>query len=146
MNDVSRKAGAVIWLGLALLIAHELDAVARHEWRLLPGFALFEDAAARDMFVLLHIPLLIIVFWLMTHRNAGLKRASRMVIAALLVIHGGAHFLLSGHSLYEFRGIVARPRRGRIFGAASDCLEMMCDAKLAWRPETSITRHPDKPC
>lgn len=115
LSDVSRKAGAVIWLGLALLIAHELDAVARHEWRLLPGFAFFEDDAARDMFVLLHIPLLLIVFWVMTHRDAGVKRAGRMVIAALLVIHGGAHFLLSGHALYEFKGIVAHLS---IYGAA----------------------------
>ena len=49
LRDVSRMAGAVIWLGVALLIAHELDAVARHEWRLLPGFAFFEDDVARDL-------------------------------------------------------------------------------------------------
>jgi len=107
LSDVSRMAGAVIWLGVALLIAHELDAVARHEWRLLPGFASFEDDVARDLFVLLHIPLLAIIFWAMTHHDAGLKSAGRAVIAALLVIHGGLHFLLSGHALYEFQGIVA---------------------------------------
>ena len=115
LRDVSRIAGAAIWLGLALFIAHELDAVARHEWRLLPGFAFFEDDAARDLFVLLHIPLLAFMFWAMTHRDAGLKSTGRMVLAALLAIHGGAHFLLSGHALYEFKGIVAHLT---IYGAA----------------------------
>jgi Family of unknown function (DUF6713) len=115
LRDISRMAGAVIWLGLALLIAHEIDAVARHEWRLLPGFAFFQDDVARDLFVLLHVPLLAVIFWAMTHHDAGLKSAGRAVIAALLAIHGGLHFLLSGHELYEFQGVVAYIT---IYGAA----------------------------
>ena len=107
LRDVSRITGTAVWLGLVLLIAHELDAVARHEWRLLPGFAFVDDDVARDLFVLLHIPLLATIFWAMTHHHVGLRSAGRTVIAALLVIHGGLHFLLSGDALYEFQGIVA---------------------------------------
>ena len=108
MCVISRISGPILWLGLALFIAHELDAIARHEWRLLPGFSVEEDNVARDTFVLLHIPLLAVAFWLMTHPVTGIRNLGRSAIAALLIIHAGLHLLLSGHELYEFEGAVAQ--------------------------------------
>ena len=115
MRNNSNMAGAAIWLGVVLLIGHELDAVAHHEWRLLPGLSSFEDGVGRDMFVLLHIPLLAIFFWLMTHPDTDFRDRGRSLLAGLLIIHAGLHFILSGHELYEFEGIVAHIT---IYGAA----------------------------
>ena len=93
---------AIFFIGLALLATHELDAMTRHEWRLLPVLSQLDDEAGRFWFVLLHIPLFAGVFWLASHLNQKIRSTSQIVISAFLVIHGGLHFALSGHDLYEF--------------------------------------------
>ncbi len=57
-SSQSTPFALLFWLGFALLAAHEMDAMVRHEWRLLPGFAMIsDDDLARDLFTLAHIPL-----------------------------------------------------------------------------------------
>ena len=49
----------LFYLGFSLLACHELDAVARHEWRLLPVLNKLNDDSGLIVFVLLHIPCLL---------------------------------------------------------------------------------------
>ncbi len=93
----------LFYLGLALLTYHELDAVARHEWRILPGLSLLDDGPAMAVFILAHIPLFAILFWLTGHRVDAIRDRSQFVVDLFLVIHGFIHFALSGHPLYEFK-------------------------------------------
>lgn len=105
----SRHSGGLhllFYVGLALFACHELDAVARHEWRLLPGLSLLDDDAGQITFVLLHIPLFILLFWLTGHRSEQIRHTSQLSVDGLLLVHGLAHFVLSGHPLYEFRAPV----------------------------------------
>lgn len=78
----------------ALLLAHEIDAAYWHEWDLfgLPGGV--------QLFVTIHIPLVIVVFWgfarLPAHGRGGYVTAFVLGFAgvAAAIIHGG--FLLAG--------------------------------------------------
>ena len=93
---------ALFFLGLSLLACHELDAVARHEWRLLSILSLLEDEAGFVAFVLAHVPLFAALFWLTAHDSPRVRWRSRLAVDVFLVIHAGLHYSLSGHSLYEF--------------------------------------------
>ncbi len=88
---------------LALLIAHELDAVHWREWRLLPVLRGLPDPAARAWFTLLHVPLLAAFFWLMTSAHA----AFQIALATFTLVHAGLHVLLRHHPVYEFRGALS---------------------------------------
>lgn len=46
----------VYYLGVCLLIVHEMDAVMFAEWRLLFGLRDLPDASAYPAFLLLHVP------------------------------------------------------------------------------------------
>lgn len=94
------------WLNLSLVLTvslfavHEMDAMTHAEWRLLPILCGMEDAAARDAFVLLHIPLLAGIFWALFY--ASWKVLAGRIFALAAIAHATAHFLLSGHQLYTF--------------------------------------------
>lgn len=106
----------LFYAGLALFACHELDAVARHEWRLLPGLSLLDDRNALIAFVLLHIPLFTGLFWLTGHKRRVIRRPSQLVVDGLLIVHAAAHSALSNYNLYEFQA----PLEGTlIFGGAA---------------------------
>jgi len=109
MKDSPLHSGSLhvlFYVGLALFAVHEMDAVARYEWRLLPGLSLLGDDAGQITFVLLHIPLFVLLFWMTGHRSEQIRYKSQLSVDGLLLVHGLAHFALSGHPLYEFEAPV----------------------------------------
>jgi len=107
---------ALFCIGFALLVCHELDAVARHEWRLLPVLNLLPDQAGYFAFVILHVPVFAALFWLTGHTSSIIRTRSQMALDAFLIIHAGLHFALSGHALYEFDNQLSN---ALIFGGAA---------------------------
>lgn len=102
---ISKHSGALhafFYLGLTLLICHELDAVFRHEWRILPGLSLLQDGPARTVFILIHIPAFVVLFWLTGHKSEIIRWRSQLGVDIFLVGHAVVHFGMSGHELYEF--------------------------------------------
>lgn len=95
-----------LWLNLSLVITlalfsvHEMDAMTHAEWRLLPGLSGMEEQSARQVFVLLHIPLFVGVFWAVF--IASWKRVAARILSGLTVLHAIVHFMMSGHELYTF--------------------------------------------
>ncbi|MGB0920960.1 MAG: DUF6713 family protein [Alphaproteobacteria bacterium] len=89
-------------LALALLATHELDAMIRHEWRLLPVLSGMDDKAAMQAFILLHIPMFGVMYWMGGHGNAKARRRNQLILDAIMVGHAIAHFLLNDHPKYEF--------------------------------------------
>ena len=87
-------------VAVALLAVHEMDAMTHAEWRLLPVLSGMEDSTAREVFVLLHIPLYVGVFWALFF--ASWKVLASRVFSLAIIAHATAHFLLSGHALYTF--------------------------------------------
>ena len=108
-----------LWLNLSLVLAvslfavHEMDAMTHAEWRLLPILGGLEDGAARDAFVLLHIPLYVGLFWALFY--ASWKVLAGRILSVAAIAHATAHFLLSGHDLYTF---VAPIETITVYGAA----------------------------
>jgi hypothetical protein len=93
---------------LALLFAHELDAVERHEWRLLPVLRSLPDGLAGRLFVVLHVPLFLVLFRLATHPAATVRRRFRLALDAFAVLHAGLHRRFRGRPEYEFEGTTSR--------------------------------------
>lgn len=57
----------IFYIGIALLLTHELDAIARNEWRMFPFICRLKDDIGYKVFIILHIPLFVLILWLMAH-------------------------------------------------------------------------------
>lgn len=84
----------VFYAGLALLVTHELDAVHRHEWRMFPFLSKLDDGKGYQLFVLLHIPLLVLIFWLMSHPSGNVRFWFQVSMDVFFVVHFVLHFVL----------------------------------------------------
>lgn len=100
----ARLREALFLLGYGLLATHELDAMLRAEWRVLPGLSLLDEARARPLFVWLHVPLFALLTGWVGSANADTRRRARHGISLFLVVHAGLHLLFSGHRHYDFHG------------------------------------------
>lgn len=113
--SVSRVRCLVFYTGLAFLIAHELDAVAQEEWRLLPLFNLLRDNTAYIVFVTAHVPLFAGLLWLTAHPSFGVRRWSQLGVDIFLIVHAALHALMAGDAIYMFHSSLSS---ALIFGGA----------------------------
>ena len=97
----------IYYLGLAFLVAHELDAVTHSEWRLLFGLRTLPDPPASSLFVSLHVPLFFAILWLSHHQRKWLRDGTRVVVAVFLVVHAVLHIGLSSAPQYTFHGVLS---------------------------------------
>jgi hypothetical protein len=84
---------------VSLMFTHELDAMKRHEWRILPIFRSMTEEAAEAVFIWLHAPLfaaIIALSWLPAWPMF------KTIFAAFCIIHVGLHWLLRNHPANEF--------------------------------------------
>jgi hypothetical protein len=114
-------------LGWALLLTHEIDAMAQHEWRLLYVLRDLPDTTAASWFIAMHVPLFWLLSWLFTHANSLVRERSRLGLAVFLIIHALMHKRLENDPLYTFNTPLSN---GIIFGAA---LAGIVYCGLAWR-------------
>jgi hypothetical protein len=103
-------------LGWALLLSHELDAVAQSEWRLLYILRGLPDAQAMAWFIALHVPLFALIFWLIGHAQPARREGAQLALAVFLVIHAGLHKRLESDPLYTFDSLLSNTL---IYGAAA---------------------------
>jgi len=101
-------------LGLATLFTHELDAVTQAEWHLLYILRDLPEKIAATTFVILHVPLFALIFWLGFNEKPNIRDWSRVIFATFLIIHAGLHKALENHPLYNFNSPMSQ---GLIFGA-----------------------------
>lgn len=78
---------------------HELDAVKRHEWRVLPLTSFLPEKAAEQTFIWVHIPLFALLLW---GGDGAPASTTRVGLAAFAVLHVGLHVLFCKHPKYEF--------------------------------------------
>ena len=95
-------ASALLWFTIALLIAHELDAVRAREWRVLPLTAFLPDRTGRAVFVWAHVPLTLLVIWI-----AGLapEHPAALALAGFALVHLGLHLAYRRHPAHDFHGV-----------------------------------------
>lgn len=84
---------------VASLLAHELDAVKRHEWRVLPLTSFLPERIGEQAFIWVHVPLV----WAILALGEGSTAAGfRLAFCAFAVIHVGLHWLYRRHPANEF--------------------------------------------
>ena len=106
----------IFYLALSTLLAHELDAVHKREWRLLFVLRNMPGERARRAFVLLHVPVVATLLWLAAYPSDAVQLWTRVGLDLFMVIHAGLHWRLSSHPKYEFRTAHSRLL---IYGAAA---------------------------
>lgn len=98
----------LVLIGFGLLATHELDAMTQSEWRLLYVLRDLPEQLARDLFVILHVPLFALIAALLWHHDEKIRSRSRSLFAMFLVIHVGLHYRLSDHPLYQFNSALSQ--------------------------------------
>jgi hypothetical protein len=106
---------ALFWLGVAVLMAHELDAVRAREWRLLYVLRRLPEESARAAFIVLHVPLLMAMIWLGGFPDPAVRTPFQAALDLFLIVHAGLHKRLEHHPFYDFDGALSR---ALIIGAA----------------------------
>ena len=105
----------LFYLAMGFFMTHELDAVASHEWRILPLTAWMPDETGYHFFVLAHIPLVALMFFLISNANQKIQSRSKVWISLFLIAHGILHLLYVDHAHYEFNSFMSSLL---IFGAS----------------------------
>lgn len=90
---------ALYFAMVGAFFTHELDAVKRHEWRVLPLTAFLPDRVGEQVFIWLHVPLFALLLW---GGDGDAGSATRLALSAFAVIHVGLHYLYRHHRAYEF--------------------------------------------
>jgi len=95
-------ANLLFFFLLSLLVVHELDAIRRHEWRMFIILNKMDDEKAFQVFSILHVPLLMAIFWLITSPSAIVVFWSQVVVATFSIIHKFLHDSFQKHPNNEF--------------------------------------------
>jgi len=89
------------YFGLAFFIIHEMDAVYRKEWRIIPVLSSLKEKTAYIVFLCAHVPLLIGIFWLLNILEYA--EAFILIFDIFLIIHLILHISFSKHRKNEFK-------------------------------------------
>jgi hypothetical protein len=101
-TTITLVRNTLFYLALATLFTHELDAVANHEWRIMPILRSLPEEIALTAFVMLHVPIFAVLLALVFSINDRVRRASRIGVGVFLLAHAGLHLLFAGDANYEF--------------------------------------------
>lgn len=94
-------------LGFSLLLVHELDAITQHEWRLLFVLRNLHEPLARDLFVVLHVPIVATLLWLIQHSSPSIQKRTKIGMASFLLVHAWMHWNLRNHPLNTFTSSIS---------------------------------------
>lgn len=84
---------------IGAFFTHELDAVKRHEWRILQLLRTLPERLSEQVFIWLHIPLFALLLW---GGDGEPESATRVGLAAFSIVHVGLYFVFRRHPAYEF--------------------------------------------
>jgi hypothetical protein len=83
-------------VNVAWFLAHELDAIQHHEWRLFFFLNPFRDVIGYRIFIALHIPLFVLIIWNIQ------QPVFQIIFDLYLIFHAGLHWMFRHHPKYEF--------------------------------------------
>ena len=92
----------IFYLGLALLLIHEIDAIRCQEWRMMVILKNMENKKAYQIFTLFHIPVLILIFWFLGQPNMVVRFWFQIIVDSFLIIHKLLHLLFRNHKENSF--------------------------------------------
>jgi len=99
MTPGAMTLDALYWAMVAALFTHELDAVKRHEWRVLPLTSFLPDRVGEQVFIWTHLPLFWLILWL-DERSA--MSWVRIGLSAFAIVHVWLHWIFRRHPANEF--------------------------------------------
>lgn len=102
---------------LALLFIHEMDAIRNKEWQMFIGLKDLSDEAAYRLFLLLHLPLYVIVLFLVIH---GSGKMGFYLVDIFLIVHTIIHYLFRKHPKNQLTN-----RLSRVIINSAGCLALM---------------------
>ncbi len=113
------------FIGFSSLITHEIDAIANHEWRVLPIIRGLPDVIGMNTFIIAHVPIFAVLVALVSSPNNRTRMVSRLVISTFLLVHCLLHLLFMNHHNYEFESNISNILifGGGIFGGLHLALE-----------------------
>ena len=76
----------------------------RHEWRVLPLTSYLSDRWGELVFVWAHIPLLVLVFWIVSQ---GATSPAAIGLSGFAILHIGLHWVFRKHPKNEFNNWVS---------------------------------------
>lgn len=115
MNSKHAKT-IILYVGVALLMTHELDAVLNREWLVLPLTSWMSSETGYLVFLWLHVPLFFAVFYFLSSASERTRDLTAVILSSILIVHAGLHLLFSGHEHYYFSSISSNLL---IFGGAA---------------------------
>ena len=87
------------YLTVGLFLTHELDAVNRREWRILPGLRVLPERLGEQLFIWLHVP---VIALLLIGGDGERVNAVRVALAGFAILHVGLHWLYRTHPANAF--------------------------------------------
>lgn len=105
----------ILYIGLSLLIVHEMDAIQKKEWRMFPLLSKLKPETGYTLFSVLHIPLFVFIFWALFDLNRGLHNTIIMLLNVFLMIHFSLHLICVRHPQNEFRSTYSWSIIGGLF-------------------------------
>ncbi|MEM7283967.1 MAG: DUF6713 family protein [Pseudomonadota bacterium] len=112
---MKRAEHFLLYLGLGLLMTHELDAVKHQEWLVLPLTSWLSPEVGYQVFLWFHVPLFAVIVGLLASAKQGVRDMTATVLCVFFAIHAVLHWLFSDHVHYLFETISSNIL---IFGAA----------------------------
>lgn len=90
------------WAMISAFVTHELDAVKRHEWRVLPLTSFLPEKIGEQVFIWAHVPLFLLILW---YSRAGVHKPFAIGVSVFSVIHVFLHWIFRKHPGYEFNNV-----------------------------------------
>ncbi len=127
INEMNKFTDFLFFINLSLLVIHELDAIRRKEWRLFVFLKGLDEELAYQIFALLHLPFLILIFWILTQASVSSQFSFQVIVDIFLIIHLGLHLLFRDHEHNRFSGKFSKGiiQSMAFFGFAHLCLNMI---------------------
>ena len=99
--QIDMTGNIFFYLGLSLLIMHEMDAIRCKEWRIFPGLSMLSDKVGHIVFLFAHVPLFYFILWKLTYSDN--IEAFIYGFNIFLIVHLSLHILFLKHKNNEFK-------------------------------------------
>lgn len=98
----------LFFAAVSSILAHEMDAIDKREWRLLFVLRRLPDDGALRWFIGLHLPLFLALLVLIAAAESTTVRWTEAVVDVFLIFHAGLHERLSFRGEPVFRNPFSR--------------------------------------
>jgi hypothetical protein len=82
----------IIYLGISLLILHEIDAIRANEWKIINGVSSWVFKIGHFLITIVQLPLIILLLWYI--ETKGIHKSILYIFDIFLLMHVGSHLFI----------------------------------------------------